>query len=123
MNKNIITKNKKIEYLNEEKNSNLLFAFAAILNIFGIQTEQNELTNNNDSFKSKTIYLIVLFIAFYIYKDIFKRDIIEYNHAINNSEPLFSYSIKLIGNIFFIIGIILFIISEITQASSFPPEI
>ena len=40
-----------------------------------------------------------------------------------NNEPIFSNTIKLIGNSFFVIGIILFVIAELTDNSSFPPEI
>jgi len=123
MNSNIITKNEKLCTLKEEKLGNALFGLAAGLNILGIEVEENEIINNKDNIGSKIIYLVVLLIAFKVYKDIFKRDIKEYNHAIANNEPLFSPQIKLIGNVFFVIGIILFIIAEITERTSFPPEI
>ena len=123
MNSNLTKKEEKLKLLEEEKLGNGLFILAAGLNIFGINVEQNEIINNESSIKSKTIYIIVLIIAFFIYKDIFRRDIDEYNDVLNSGMPTFSNRIKLLGNAFFVIGIILFIISELTEQTSFPPEI
>lgn len=123
MNSNLSRKEKKLNLLEEEKIGNGLFILAAGLNIFGINVEQNEIQNNTSSVKSKSIYIVVLIIAFFVYKDIFRRDLIEYNDTLYNNEPIFSNTIKLIGNSFFVIGIILFVIAELTDNSSFPPEI
>ena len=115
--------------LNELKLDNILSVAIIVLSIFNIigdLIEQEAVTTNDEDKKkiSSNIYTLAVIGSIILYLIFFKRSKNSLDEAINKNENTLPYKVRLLGSIFFIIGILCvfyFTVSEKDNIDS--PEI
>ena len=101
--------NDNIKRLNFEDYAWIVFVFLCFLNIYGNQLEKIFLRTNNSYFKRKSnsYYILALVIVFLIYSYFITRNLYQFHKASPQDKAL--YSIKVLGSILVIGGIVLLI--------------
>ena len=96
-----------LKRLNFEDYVWIVFIFLCFLNICGNQLEKIFLRTNNSSFrrKSNNFYILALVIVFFIYSYFITRNLYQFHKANHQDKAL--YSIKVLGSILVLIGIVL----------------
>ena len=97
--------------LNELKLDNILSVAIIVLSIFNIigdLIEQEAVATNDEDKKkiSSNIYTLAVIGSIILYLIFFKRSKNSLDKAINKNENTLPYKVRLLGSIFFIIGIL-----------------
>ena len=97
--------------LNELKLDNILSVAIIVLSIFNIigdLIEQEAVTTNDEDKKkiSSNIYTLAVIGSIILYLIFFKRSKNSLDEAIKKNENTLPYKVRLLGSIFFIIGIL-----------------
>ena len=97
--------------LNELKLDNILSVAIIVLSIFNIigdLIEQEAVTTNDEDKKkiSSNIYTLAVIGSIILYLIFFKRSKNSLDEAINKNENTLPYKVRLLGSIFFILGIL-----------------
>lgn len=95
----------------------ILFIILSLSNIYGDYEEKEYLKTNNYKYKntSNHIFEITLILTFFIYIYFFTRNYKAYEKESEEDKQL--YSIKLLGSLFLIIGILCLIYFQTNQKS------
>lgn len=109
--------NKEIETLKFENLIWIIFAFLAILNIYGDVCEENYLTNHSIYFKQKAndIFRITIVASLIIYMYFFSKNFNLYKQA--TADNIVLCRLKAFGSLLFIIATILLIYVQRKETS------
>ena len=108
MNTNIDEIQKQLSELKLDNILSVAIIVLSIFNIIGDLIEQESVTTNDNDKKliAHNIYTLAVIGSIILYLIFFKRSKNSLDEAISNNKDTFPYKVRLIGSIFFVIGIL-----------------
>lgn len=108
---------KEIQRLNFEDLLWIIFALLSLLNVYGDYDLKKYIESHDNEYKSESdkIFTLTLIVTFFIYVYFFLRNYKVYEQVLENQKKL--YSIKVLGSIFLIVGIVFLLYFQRKQTS------
>lgn len=126
MNKNFFEIEQNLKELKLDNYLSIIIIILSFANIIGDLIEQESIITNNQEKKvvAHNIYIYAIIGSTILYYIFFKRSAISLDKAKKKGDNIFPYFIRLIGSVFFIIGILCILFFNITERNNIDsPEI